>query len=160
MEMIYKRLSQLSIEKIEVFDTNIKVFAKSRLSKTTCNYCYSSSIKLHGLSETRITDLPYDNKKVNVYVKRTRYKCFNCHKTFFETTPHKFHHHNMTVFVADFILSEYNRIPCNKLANLLHIDRKTITYFIEKFKIKSGDGNGFNYTKKTTGSKKVKITNY
>lgn len=133
MEIIRKRLSKLFIEEIKVFETNIKVFAKTKQGLYSCLHCLNSSIQPHGYHETRITDLPHDNKKVHVFVKRRRFKCLDCQKTFFEEVPHKFRAYMMTEFLAGFICSKYGQMTCNKLSGLLEVDRKTIMRLGEGF---------------------------
>lgn len=135
MEMIYKRLSKLlDIEAIQVYETNIRVFAKTKSREQCCYTCSSADIKPHGVINSRVVDVPYHEKKVLIYITKRRYKCASCSKTFIEKTPYVFSPNYMTIYLAHYILEKYGKIACYKLALMVQMDAKTIKNFVIKNK--------------------------
>lgn len=126
MEKIYKRLSLLTIERIQRYETYIKVFAKTKYHPHECPKCLSSRICIHSVNEVRFVDLPYKKKTTYLYVKKKRYKCKSCCKTFFESVPHTLPFNRMTTFFAEHLYEEYNKMSCRKLSSLMKVDIKTI----------------------------------
>ena len=103
MEIIEKRLFGFNIKNTKILCNSIRVFATTKNHTKLCNYCYSENVQLHGNSQIRLADLPYQDKKVMIFVTRKRFKCLSCSKTFQESIPHQSDRTRMTTSLVSFI---------------------------------------------------------
>lgn len=79
--------SELTVETVDIQDSQIHIYCKSSCYSATCPYCQMESSKVHSRYTRRITDLPILGRTCVLYVGVRKFFCSNkhCgHKTFSE----------------------------------------------------------------------------
>lgn len=96
---------------------------------TYCPKCNSTLIHRHGLFEIEIADTPIGEKKVILVIKKTRYKCKDCQKAFFQDVIFKHAQYRMTNRLYYSILNTCKKTDLSivKLAKELDVDRNIIS---------------------------------
>lgn len=115
------------------------MFAKSTGHIQICDHCHSTEILRHGNSQLRLTDLPYQNKKVMIFITRKRFKCTSCGKTFQESIPHQNGNSRMTNGLVRFIKDKYHSCSKSKLSQFLHVDRSSLDKAFNEYKVLYND---------------------
>lgn len=130
MEKFKRQYHGLITKKIKPKENYLQVFLQLVNKVVCCANCQSMNIDKHGKSSLMLHDLPFQNKKVYLYIERNRYKCQVCKKTFFDDVPQKIPHTKVTFLLAESIRQKCNKISQNQLSKILKIDRKVITKII------------------------------
>lgn len=65
-------------------ENNIIISAHTTASPQICPHCGKSVVFIHGYRTQKIKDLPMRLKNVIIVLKKRRYICKECNKTFFE----------------------------------------------------------------------------
>lgn len=131
MEIMKHRLANLEIIDVCEKPHYIRVDAKTERNLTTCPHCHSNRIDKHGLYQERLVDAPINNKKVLVFVRKGRYKCNHCRRTFLDPVHCKYRHLRMTRLAAYEIHQRKGKCSISKIARFIGVDGKTImnTFF-------------------------------
>jgi transposase len=78
-------LSELSIEKAVLKETNIRIFAVSHQQTRQCKHCGCDCDKVNQKTYREIKDLPISGRSVQITLTVRVFKCLKCAKTFAET---------------------------------------------------------------------------
>ena len=76
-------LKELNIKSVKNFKNFIEVYAEFPISEQICPCCGSSTSKIHDHYTQPIKDIPIQFKPTTIFLRKTRYKCKNCGKSFY-----------------------------------------------------------------------------
>ena len=76
-------LKELNIKSIKNFKDKVEIFAELPISEQVCPYCGASTSKIHDHYTQPIKDIPVQFKPTTIFLKKTRYECKNCGKSFY-----------------------------------------------------------------------------
>jgi len=79
---------------------------KFMLKTHLCPNCGSTTSKVHDYRTQKIKDVPIQNKKTFIILKKRRYVCKNCGKRFFENLDFLPKYHRITNRLAAYIINE------------------------------------------------------
>ena len=78
-------LKELIVKKVKNSKDCVEVYAEIPISEQICPCCGSSTSKIHDHYTQPIKDIPIQFKPTTIFLKKTRYECKNCGKSFY---PH------------------------------------------------------------------------
>ena len=64
------------------FENSVEIYAELPISKQVCPSCGSSTSKIHDNYTQPIKDIPIQFKPTTIFLRKTRYECKNCSKSF------------------------------------------------------------------------------
>ena len=76
-------LKELNIKSIKNLKDKVEIFAELPISEQVCPYCDASTSKIHDYYTQPIKDIPVQFKPTTIFLKKARYECKNCGKTFY-----------------------------------------------------------------------------
>lgn len=96
-------------------------------SPTSCPHCFiGTTFQEFGTKEQLFMDLPAHGKRVGVVVKRQKYRCKTCWRTFLQRLPDMDEHHTMTRRLLDYIQRESLRDTFVRVAENVGVSEGTI----------------------------------
>jgi transposase len=90
------RLPTLRVLQIDEDENDIHIQVESLSPPTYCVFCQHPQLHKHEKKFQRFMDLPIRGKRVGIIIRRLRYWCCACHRTFFEPLPEMSESHAMT----------------------------------------------------------------
>lgn len=91
-----------------------------------CPYCQFRSLDLHGRLKRSYVDTPIHGRKVTLELRRQRFKCQRCKKTFYEEIPNLDDKHRMTGRLNHYIWVNAFRRTFTALADDVGVNEKTV----------------------------------
>lgn len=91
-----------------------------------CAHCGSWLLYRHEVKQQQFTDQPMRGKPVRLIIRRTRFRCRTCSRTFFEAVPEMEEHHFMTLRLVHSIQQEALRRTFASVASEVGLDEWTI----------------------------------
>lgn len=117
---------------LDIVEDELSIFVHAEIKEPAshCFKCHHTEIVGFGRREETIKDLPLKSKRAIIILKRRRYLCKSCGKTFLEPVPHKDNKRQMTARLIEFIEHESVGLPFTTVATLVGIDEKTVRNII------------------------------
>src|SRR5699024_9092864 len=104
------------------------------LSPSHCSKCSTvANLYKHGKKQQLFFDLPMPVKRVGIYVKRQRYKCRECNKTFLEYLPDMDVNRSVTIRLINWIQETSLEKTFTNVAEEIGVDEKTIRNIFNDF---------------------------
>lgn len=76
-------LKELNIKKVKNSKNCVEVYAELPISEQVCPCCGCHTSKIHDHYTQKIKGIPIQFKPTTIFLKKTRYKCKNCGKSFY-----------------------------------------------------------------------------
>ena len=76
-------LKDLIVKSVKNFENSVEIYAKLPISEQVCPCCKSTTSNIHDHYTQPIKDMPIHFKPTTVFLKKTRYECKHCGKSFY-----------------------------------------------------------------------------
>ena len=90
-------------------DRNIYLYAEMKLKMQVCPNCKMETKRVHGYRQQQIKDVPMLNRNLIIKLKRRRYYCPYCGKTFYEKLSFLKRYQRITLRLMAKIMDDYKR---------------------------------------------------
>jgi transposase len=118
------------VTKVDQSEHDYRVEARFTVEPPTCIHCGKGklfgSLYRHGTRPQLLMDLPVHGKRVGIVVKRVRYRCQDCKKTFLQPLPDMHAGGSMTNRLALWVAKESLRRTFVSIAHDVGVDEKTV----------------------------------
>jgi transposase len=104
-----------------------------------CPYCTATHIKKHGIKIIKIRDIPSGLKPLTLKIKRFRFQCVSCKKTFFEPLDFIDERRIATSKCIKSILNASFRMSFVDVARIHGVDEKTVRNIFNEYIEKTKD---------------------
>ena len=116
-------LKDLIIKSVKNFENSVEVYAELPISEQVCPCCGSSTSKIHDHYTQPIKDIPIQFKPTTIFLKKTRYECKNCGKSFYPTNDFVTKYKRKSKRLISYIVNQLrNNIAASNIAKNLNID--------------------------------------
>ena len=116
-------LKELNVKKVKNSKNCVEVYAELPISKQVCPYCGSYTSKIHDHYTQKIKDIPIQFKPTTIFLKKTRYECKNCGKSFYPKNDFIAKHKRKSKRLVYYIVDQLkNNIAASTIAKNLNID--------------------------------------
>ena len=121
-------LKELNIKSVKNFKDKVEIFAELPISEQVCPFCGSSTSKIHDHYTQPIKDIPIQFKPTTIFLKKTRYECKNCGKTFYPQNDFVARFKRKSKRLIAYITKQLkNNISASTIAKNLDIDQGFIS---------------------------------
>ena len=76
-------LKDVNVKSVKNLENEVHIYAELPISKQLCPCCGNSTSKIHDHYTQPIKDIPIQFKPTTIFLKKTRYECKNCGKSFY-----------------------------------------------------------------------------
>ena len=116
-------LKELNVKKVKNSKNCVEVYAELPISKQVCPYCGSYTSKIHDHYTQKIKDIPIQFKPTTIFLKKTRYECKNCGKSFYPKNDFIAKYKRKSKRLVYYIVDQLkNNIAASTIAKNLNID--------------------------------------
>ena len=116
-------LKELNVKKIKNSKNCVEVYAELPISKQVCPCCGSYTSKIHDHYTQKIKDIPIQFKPTTIFLKKTRYECKNCGKSFYPKNDFIAKYKRKSKRLVYYIVDQLkNNIAASTIAKNLNID--------------------------------------
>ena len=116
-------LKDLIIKSVKNFENSVEVYAELPISEQVCPCCGSSTSKIHDHYTQPIKDIPIQFKPTTIFLKKTRYECKNCGKSFYPTNDFVTKYKRKSKRLISYIVNQLrNNIAASNIAKNLNSD--------------------------------------
>jgi transposase len=98
-----------------------------------CPYCQSVKLKKHAIKDIKLRDTPIGLKPVILQIKRIRFQCITCKKTFFEHLTFIDEKRNATYGCVKSILHSSFKMSFVQVARIHGVDEKTVRNIFNEY---------------------------
>lgn len=121
-------LKDLNIKSIKNLKDKVEIFAELPISEQVCPYCGASTSKIHDYYTQPIKDIPVQFKPTTIFLKKTRYECKNCGKSFYPQNDFVARFKRKSKRLIAYITKQLkNNISASTIAKNLDIDQEFIS---------------------------------
>ena len=121
-------LKELNIKSIKNLKDKVEIFAELPISEQVCPYCGASTSKIHDYYTQPIKDIPVQFKPTTIFLKKTRYECKNCGKSFYPQNDFVARFKRKSKRLIAYITKQLkNNISASTIAKNLDIDQGFIS---------------------------------
>lgn len=104
-------LKDVFVKKIKNFNKEIYIYIETKHHECSCPHCGSITSKIKDYHTQSIKDVPIQFKKTILILKKRRYQCKSCGKTFYEKLDFLPKHYRSTNRLISYI---YDQLTTNK----------------------------------------------
>ena len=116
-------LKELIIKKVKNSKNYVEVYAELPISEQVCPCCGSYTSKIHDHYTQKIKDIPIQFKPTTIFLKKTRYECKNCGKSFYPKNDFIAKYKRKSKRLVYYIVDQLkNNIAASTIAKSLNID--------------------------------------
>ena len=116
-------LKELNVKKVKNSKNCVEVYAELPISKQVCPCCGSYTSKIHDHYTQKIKDIPIQFKPTTIFLKKTRYECKNCGKSFYPKNDFIAKYKRKSKRLVYYIVDQLkNNIAASTIAKSLNID--------------------------------------
>lgn len=116
-------LKELNIKSVKNFKNFVEVYAEFPISEQICPCCGSSTSKIHDHYTQPIKDIPIQFKPTTIFLRKTRYKCKNCGKSFYPKNNFIAKYKRKSKRLVSYIVEQLsNNIAASTISKNLNID--------------------------------------
>lgn len=126
------KLTYLNVDLEKSFVTHItddksilNIFLKSKMK--ACKICGCYNIKVRSTTKTKVNHSIYSDLKIELYIHRRKYFCFDCGHYFTEENPIVSSNRNISI-MTDFRILELLKDPTNTYSKVASFTSTSITY--------------------------------
>lgn len=116
-------LKELNLKKVKNSKNCVEVYAELPISEQICPCCGCSTSKIHDHYTQKIKDIPIQFKPTTIFLKKTRYECENCGKSFYPKNDFIAKYKRKSKRLVYYIVDQLkNNIAASTIAKNLNID--------------------------------------
>lgn len=116
-------LKELNLKKVKNSKNCVEVYAELPISEQICPCCGCSTSKIHDHYTQKIKDIPIQFKPTTIFLKKTRYECKNCGKSFYPKNDFIAKYKRKSKRLVYYIVDQLkNNIAASTIAKNLNID--------------------------------------
>ena len=116
-------LKELNVKSIKNSKNSVEVYAELPISEQVCPCCGTSTTKIHDHYTQPIKDIPIQFKPTTIFLKKTRYECKNCGKSFYPQNDFIAKYKRKSKRLVSYIVEQLkNNIAASTIAKNLNID--------------------------------------
>ena len=116
-------LKEVIVKKVKNYENYVEVYAEFPISEHICPYCGHSTSKIHDYYTQKIKDIPIQFKPTIVFLKKTRYECKDCGKSFYPENDFIAKYKRKSKRLVFYIIEQLkNNISASTIAKNLNID--------------------------------------
>ena len=116
-------LKELNVKKVKNSKNCVEVYAELPISEQVCSCCGSYTSKIHDHYTQKIKDIPIQFKPTTIFLKKTRYECKNCGKSFYPKNDFIAKYKRKSKRLVYYIVDQLkNNIAASTIAKNLNID--------------------------------------
>lgn len=116
-------LKELNLKKVKNSKNCVEVYAELPISEQICPCCGCSTSKIHDHYTQKINDIPIQFKPTTIFLKKTRYECKNCGKSFYPKNDFIAKYKRKSKRLVYYIVDQLkNNIAASTIAKNLNID--------------------------------------
>ena len=117
------KFKRVKCKKIKNSKNCVEVYAELPISKQVCPCCGSYTSKIHDHYTQKIKDIPIQFKPTTIFLKKTRYECKNCGKSFYPKNDFIAKYKRKSKRLVYYIVDQLkNNIAASTIAKNLNID--------------------------------------
>lgn len=116
-------LKELNVKKVKNSKNCVEVYAELPIYEQTCPCCGCSTSKIHDHYTQKIKDIPIQFKPTTIFLKKTRYECKNCGKSFYPKNDFIAKYKRKSKRLVYYIVDQLkNNIAASTIAKNLNVD--------------------------------------
>lgn len=121
-------LKELNVKSVKNFKNSVEIYAELPIKEQICPCCGSKTSKIHDHYTQPIKDIPIQFKPVTVFLKKTRYECKNCGKSFYPQNDFIAKYMRKSKRLIGYIVDQLkNNIAASTIAKSINIDNGFIS---------------------------------
>lgn len=119
---------EVVIKNIKNLKDSVEVYAELLISEQTCPCCSTKTSKIHDHYVQPIKDIPIHLKPTTIYLRKTRYECPSCGKSFYPSNEVIARYNRKSTRLVDYIVDQLRKnISASNIAKSLNIDSNFIS---------------------------------
>ena len=123
-------LKEVNVKSIKNFKNSVEVYAELPISKQVCPCCGATTSKIHDHYTQPIKDIPIQFKPTTIFLKKTRYECKNCGKSFYPQNDFIAKYKRKSKRLVYYIVEQLkNNIAASTIAKNVNIDAGFISSY-------------------------------
>ena len=116
-------LKDLNVKSVKNLKNSVEIYAELPISEQICPYCGVSTSKIHDYYTQPIRDIPIQFKPTTIFLKKTRYECKNCGKSFYPNNDFVAKYKRKSKRLVSYIVDQLkNNIAASTIAKNINID--------------------------------------
>ncbi len=124
-------LKEIIIKSVKNLKDCVEIYAELPISEQICPCCESKTSKIHDHYIQPIKDIPIQFKPTTIFLKKTRYECKNCGKTFYPTNNFIGKYQRKSKRLIGYIVEQLkNNLSASYIAKSVNIDKGFISKFL------------------------------
>lgn len=116
-------LKGVIVKKVKNLDNSIEIYIEFKISNQICPCCGHSTSKIHDYYNQQIKHIPILLKPTTIFLKKPRYECVNCGKSFYPENDLVAKYKRKSKDLIAYIINQLsNSISASNIAKSLNID--------------------------------------
>lgn len=116
-------LKEVNVKSVKNLKYSVEIYAELPISKQICPCCRKETSKIHDYYIQPIKDIPIHFKPTIVYLKKIRYECKNCGKSFYPQNDFVAKYKRKSKRLVGYIVEQLkNNIAASTIAKNINID--------------------------------------
>ena len=131
-------LKELNVKSVKNFKNSVEIYAELPKSEHICPCCGATTSKIHDHYTQPIKDIPVQFKPTTIFLKKTRYECKNCGKSFYPQNDFVAKYKRKSKRLVYYIVEQLkNNISASNIAKSINIDAGFISKMLPYLSITS-----------------------
>ena len=116
-------LKELNVKSVKNLKNSVEIYAELPISEQICPCCGTTTSKIHDHYTQPIRDIPAQLKPTTIFLKKTRYECKNCGKSFYPQNNFVAKYKRKSKRLVYYIVDQLkNNISASTIAKNINID--------------------------------------
>ena len=116
-------LKELNVKSVKNLKNSVEIYAELPISEQICPCCGTTTSKIHDHYTQPIRDIPAQLKPTTIFLKKTRYECKNCGKSFYPQNDFVAKYKRKSKRLVYYIVEQLkNNISASTIAKNINID--------------------------------------
>lgn len=116
-------LKEVNVKSVKNLKNSVEIYAELPISEQVCPCCGTTTSKIHDYYTQPIKDIPVQFKPTTIFLKKTRYECKNCGKSFYPQNDFVSKYKRKSKRLVYYIVNQLkNNIAASTIARNINID--------------------------------------
>ena len=116
-------LKEVKVKSVKNFKNSVEIYAELPIGEQVCPCCGTTTSKIHDHYTQPIRDIPTQFKPTTIFLKKTRYECKNCGKSFYPQNDFVSKYKRKSKRLVYYIVNQLkNNIAASTIARNINID--------------------------------------
>ena len=116
-------LKEVNVKSVKNLKNSVEIYAELPISEQICPCCGTTTSKIHDYYTQPIKDIPIQFKPTTIFLKKTRYECKNCGKSFYPQNDFVSKYKRKSKRLVYYIVNQLkNNIAASTIARNINID--------------------------------------